>query len=94
MPGIETTLALLLNAYHENKLSLENIISLTSTNAKKIFNLSKTEDIVLVDLNKIQTVSQVRLKTKCQWSAFEGVTLKGWPRYVVLSGKLYDLALI
>jgi dihydroorotase len=94
MPGIETTLALLLNAWHQNKLSLENIISLTSTRAKKIFNLNKNTDIVLVDLNKNKTVSELSLKTKCQWSAFEGMVLKGWPRYVVMGGKLYDLALI
>ena len=91
MPGIETTLALLLNAYNENLLTLEQIVSLTSTRARAIFNLPDTSDFVLVDLNKIATVSEKHLKTKCGWSAFAGETLKGWPMYTILDGHCYDL---
>ena len=52
MPGIETTLPLLLNAYHQGLISLEKIISLTETRPREIFNLKKNDDIVLVDLRK------------------------------------------
>ena len=44
VPGIETTLPLLLNAYHENLITLEKIIQLTSANAKNIFGLADTAD--------------------------------------------------
>jgi len=91
MPGIETTLPLLLNAYHQGKISLEKILSLTYKKPKEIFQLHESNDIVLVDLNKTQTVNPSYLKTKCGWSSFSGLTLKGWPRYVILSGKCYDL---
>jgi dihydroorotase len=94
MPGIETTLPLLLNAYHQGKISLEKIISLTYHQPKKIFNLKETNDIVLIDLNKSQTINQTQLKTKCHWSAFNGATLKGWPKYVILNNRLYDLSLL
>jgi len=91
MPGIETTLALLLNAHHQNLLLLQEVISLTSTRAKKIFHLPENDDIVLVDLNKIKTVDESKLKTKCGWSPFAGQELKGWPVYTILDGHCYTI---
>jgi dihydroorotase len=86
MPGIETTLALLLNAYQAKQLTLANIVSLTSTRAREIFKLPTTDDVVLVDLNKTAVVSRDNLKTKCKWSPFEGVALQGWPVYTICRG--------
>ncbi len=91
MPGIETTLALLLNAFHENQLLLQEIVSLTSTRARKIFHLAENDDMVLVDLNKIKTVDESKLNTKCGWSPFAGRSLKGWPVYTILDGRCYPV---
>lgn len=91
MPGIETTLALLLNAHHEGLLSLQEIVALTSTRAREIFHLPKNDDVVLVDLNKISQVAENRLHTKCGWSPYAGRTLQGWPVYTILDGHCYDL---
>lgn len=91
MPGIETTLALLLNAHHQGLLSLEEIISLTSSRALDIFHLPKNQDLVLVDLTKSATVSEKNLKTKCGWSPYAGMTLKGWPIYTILKDHCYTL---
>lgn len=90
MPGIETTLALLLNAYHQDQLSLEHIISLTSKRAKEIFHLPIYDDIVLVDLNKELTVNEATLHTKCGWSPFNGQRLKGWPVYTIVAGQCFS----
>jgi len=91
MPGIETTLPLLLNAHHEGFISLEKIISLTSERPRQIFNLPNNNDVVLVDLQKKHIVDNTELKTKCGWSSFAGRKLQGWPVYVVLNGRFYDL---
>ncbi len=91
MPGIETTLPLLLNAYHQNLLLLQEIISLTSERARKIFHLAENDDMVLVDLNKIKKVDESKLKTKCGWSPFAGHELKGWPVYTILEGRCYTI---
>ncbi len=89
MPGIETTLPLLLNAYHENLLSLDEIISLTSKRAKEIFNLENNDDVVLVDLQKKREVSESELKTKCGWSPYAGKVLYGCPVYTILWGRCF-----
>ncbi|MFU8797560.1 MAG: dihydroorotase [Gammaproteobacteria bacterium] len=91
MPGIETTLPLLLTAYHEQLISLERIIALTCTKPREIFNLPENNDIVLVDLNKSKTIANDDLKTKCKWSAFTGTELKGWPVYTFLKGFMFPL---
>lgn len=91
VPGIETTLPLLLTAYHEQRLSLAEIISLTVTRAQQIFNLTPNDDVVLVDLNKEKIVQDNQLKTKCAWSPFSGRKLRGWPVAVILRNQFYQL---
>ncbi|WP_342219947.1 dihydroorotase [Rickettsiella endosymbiont of Miltochrista miniata] len=92
VPGIETTLPLLLEAYHQDLLTLNNIVDLTSRRAKKIFDLPDyREDCVLVDLSLAKRVEDQRLSTKCQWSPFAGRLLRGWPVTTILKGRVYDL---
>lgn len=91
MPSIEIILKLLLNAHHEKKLSLNEIISLTSKRAKDIFNLPETQDVVLVDLEKQTKITDEKLKTKCGWSPYVGRVLKGEPVYTILKGKCFSL---
>jgi dihydroorotase len=88
-PGLETTLPLLLNAYHDGRLSLERIVSLTRTNAEKAFRLPSHDDVVLVDLQRTRTVDNARLQTRCGWSPFAERTLKGWPVYTVVQGHVF-----
>lgn len=94
VPGIETTLALLLNAHQQNLLSLQEVVNLTSKRAQEIFKLNPTEDFVLIDLKKQQPVDENKLKTKCAWSPFAGRKLIGWPVYTILNNQVYDLDLM
>jgi len=91
VPGIETTLPLLLTAYHQGMISLQRIVQLTSSRAQEIFHLAHTEDAVLVDLNKKMLVMPERLKTKCAWSPFAGRELQGWPVYTIVQGQCFPL---
>ncbi|NGX42346.1 MAG: Dihydroorotase [Chlamydiae bacterium] len=91
IPGIETMLPLLLNAYHEKRLSLENIVYLTRINPENIFHLPHNSDLVLVDLEMEKEVCDANLKTKCGWSPFSGRTLKGWPVYTIVSGQIFKI---
>ncbi len=92
VPGIETTLPLLLDAYHRGKISLAKIVYLTHTRPKAMFELPDYDDVVLVDLATEKTVGEHPLYTKCQWSPFAGMKLHGWPKYVVVQGKLFSLS--
>lgn len=87
MPGIEFMLPLLLNAYNEKKLSLDEIISLTSNRACDIFQINSHEDLVLVDLNK--TMEITKTESKCGWSPYMGMTLTGWPVYTIMKNRVF-----
>ena len=89
IPGIETCLPLLLNTYNENKISLEKIVEITSTNPQKLFGLEQNKDWVIVDLDLEKEVKDENLKTKCGWSPFSGRLLKGWPVATVLNNKIF-----
>lgn len=89
MPGVQTLLPLLLNAYNQNKISLEQIVRLTHINIEQIFGLDRTQDFVLVDLEMSKEVKVSELKSKCGWSPYAGMTLKGWPIYTILKGKVF-----
>lgn len=91
MPGIETTLPLLLTAKRDGLLSLARIVELTCTRAREIFKVPNNDDFVLVDMEQERTVEASRLKTKCGWSAFEGRTLVGWPTHVFVNSRFITL---
>lgn len=89
VPGMETSLPLLLNAYNQNKISLEKIVELTKTNIEKIFHLPPNHDWTIVDLDWGKEVKNTNLKTKCGWSPFAGQKLRGWPIATIINNKLY-----
>lgn len=88
VPGLETTLPLLLTAVSEGKLSIEDIIRLLHTNPAKIFNIPTNENNhIEVDETVTYTLSPETLLTKCRWSPFKGREMKGKVTKVVLHGK-------
>lgn len=89
IPGVETTLPLLLNAVHEGRLKLSDIIRLMLTRVETIFRLEPNDDVVLVDLEKTKMLKNEELATKCGWSPYAGRELKGWPVTTILKGKVF-----
>ncbi|VVB68189.1 Allantoinase [Candidatus Norongarragalina meridionalis] len=87
MPGVETMLPLLLNAVSKRLLALEDVQRLCCENPAKIFGVKNKgriaagcdADMTIVDLRLAKKVRSEELLTKCKWSAFEGMPLKGWP---------------
>jgi dihydroorotase len=91
VPGIETTLPLLLDACNQGRITLRQIIRLMRKRVQEIYRLAPNDDFVLVDMNKKATVDDKSLKTKCGWSPYSGRQLQGWPVYTILKGKVYEL---
>lgn len=91
VPGLETTLPLLLTAVSDRRLKLERLIELTSTNPRRIFDLpEQPETFVEVDSSSY-TLDPSHLFTKCGWTPFAGRKVTGRVKKVVLRGQLvYD----
>ncbi|MDO8554535.1 MAG: dihydroorotase family protein, partial [Candidatus Micrarchaeota archaeon] len=97
--GLETSLALMIDQYNKNNLTLEWITKRMSYNPAKIFGLKgegelkvgANANITLVDLRQEWTVKQEELETKCKLSPYDGWKLKGKVKKVIFDGKLrYD----
>ncbi len=99
VPGLETTLPLLLNAVNEKKLTLQKVVELVAENPATIFNIRNKgfiregcdADLVFIDMELEKEVKNEKLFTKCKWSPFNGLKLKGWPVRTMVRGSLiYD----
>jgi dihydroorotase len=96
VPGLETTLPLMLDAVNKKKLSLTQLVRLTSLNPAKIFGIKNKgllkegydADLVIVDMNLEKKVENKKLFTKCKWSPFNGMKLKGWPVMTIVNGNI------
>ena len=86
VPGLETTLPLLLTAVAQKRLNLEEVVKLTSTNPENIFGLH-SGNYVLVDLDQKWVVPTSGFQTKCDWSPFSGMNVQGKIRKIVIRGK-------
>ncbi len=92
VPGVETTLNLLLTAYKQGKVTLRDIVKLTSENPAKIFKRPCHESFLLADIETYKHVEAQNLFTKCRWSPYEGLSLTGYVQYIYADGMLYDIA--
>ena len=97
-PGIGTVLPLLLSeGVNKNRISLEQLVQITSNNAAKIFSmypkkgaLSKDSDadITMIDLKKEKKVSSELFGGFSDYIVYEGWNLKGWPVKTLVRGEL------
>lgn len=99
VPGCETMLPLLLDAYNKKRISLKKIVELCCENPTKIFKIKNKgfikvgydADLTIIDLNKEKKVNNDELLTKCKWSPFNNWKLKGWPIMTIVNGNIvYD----
>jgi len=88
-PGLETSLAIMLTAVRERRLTLEWLIERMHTRPAQIFQLpAQPETQVLVDPDARWTVAGAALHSRCGWSPFEGMPLHGVVREVRLRGEI------
>ena len=97
MPGVETSLALMINAFNEGKISLETIQKLMCENPAKIMKIEKRgklqegffADIIVVDTQKNWIVGvDDTIESKCGWTPYENWKLKGKNTMTIVNGKI------
>jgi dihydroorotase len=96
VPLVQHSLNVMLEFYHEGKISLEKIVEKMCHAPAICFEVEKRgyvregywADLVLVDLNKEWEVSKDNLYYKCGWSPFEGHTFKGSIDTTIVSGHI------
>ena len=96
-PGIGTSLPILLSeGVNKERINLNQLIRLTSTNAAKIFGLKSKgnldigfdADIAMIDLKKEAKVSTSLFGGFSDYLVYDGWNLKGWPVKTIVRGNL------
>jgi len=95
MPGVQTILPIMLHHINNNKLSLEQLIKMMCENPCKIFSIKNKgyikegydADLTIVDMDREQTIKNETMATKCGWTPFHDMTIKGFPVATIINGK-------
>lgn len=77
VPGLETTLGLMLLGVKQKKCTLKQVKKWLYDNPKKIFKIPEQKARIEFDPDKAWVVEESKLKTKCGWSPFSGWQLYG-----------------
>jgi len=97
-PGIGTMLPILISeGVNKGRMTLEQLVSLTSLNTAKIFGMfpkkgslqnGSDADITIIDLKKENKVSSQLLDGFSDYTVYEGWNLKGWPVKTLVRGEI------
>lgn len=96
MPGVETSLPLMLTAAARAEVTLAEVVRWMSSAPAAAYSIPNKgriapgfdADLVLVDMEEIRPVRAETLATRCAWSPFEGWPLTGWPVTTIVGGQI------
>ena len=96
-PQIQDCLRLFLTAVNEGKTTLDQVVRLTSYNPARIFGVyprkgviqvGSDADLVIIDMDKEETISNETTYTKVGWTPYDGWRVKGVPTHTIVRGKV------
>lgn len=96
MPGVETSLPLMLTAMQEGKCDLAQIQKWMCSGPAALYGIPNKgviregfdADLTLVNLDVSKVVSDEEVFSKVKWSPFSGRALTGWPIYTIVGGNI------
>lgn len=96
VPGLETTLSLLLDRVNKGQISLKELVRAVVERPAKIFNLTNRgamlegnwADLVVIDINREHKISASNFFSKAKYSPFDGLVVRGKPVKTFVNGSL------
>lgn len=96
MPGVQTLLPIMLNHVNNGHLSLTHLIHLISINPAKIFNvqghgkleIGSAANLTIVDLKAERKIENKWIASRCGWTPYDGMKVKGWMKACFVNGQL------
>jgi dihydroorotase len=96
MPGVETSLPMLLDRANRGLCSIEDVVKWMCEKPVELYRVKnkghiKTgydADLVLVDMGKKKSIENGKLWTKVNWSPYDGWTTQGWPVTTIVNGNI------
>lgn len=96
VPGLETTLPLMLTEVRKNRLTLSHVVKLLAEKPAEIFDLKgrgrlekgNNADFTIVDFNCQFNIQASKFKSKAKFSLFDGWEVWGKPIKTIINGQL------
>jgi dihydroorotase len=96
VPGLETTLPLMLTMVRKNRLSLANLVQLLSEKPAEIFKLKdrgrleqgQKADLAAIDFNRKFKIDASKFHSKAKYSPYDGWEVQGTPVKTFVNGLL------
>ena len=98
VPGVETRLPLLLSeGVMKNRITLQQFVALTASNAARIYGLDKRKgsiavgmdaDLVIWNTDREVKITQSMLHHNTDYTPYEGMTVTAWPDIVTSRGEV------
>ena len=97
IPGLETALKLMLTGVNSGKTTLNRLVACMCENPAKIYGLYPKKgaiqvgtdaDLVILDMEKEETLCNEKVISKCGWTPYVGMTVKGGPDTVMVRGQI------
>jgi len=97
IPGVETTVRIMLNAVNEGLLSLNQWVKICCEQPARLFHLfprkgaiqvGSDADLLIVDMEREETFRDQNIISKCKWTPFNGMKIKGAPVMTILRGNV------
>ena len=86
----------MLDHINRNRLSINQLVSFVCENPAKIFNIKNKgfikkgygADLTIIDMNKVVKIDNDKMESKCKWSPFHDVEVKGFPVITIVNGEI------
>lgn len=96
VPGVEMVLPLLLDSVHENMIDIHNVVSFLCEGPAKVYGVKNKgqlregydADLVVIDMEMARTVHDKNIVSKCGWTPYNGMDIRGWPIMTFVGGHL------
>jgi dihydroorotase len=96
MPGVQTLVPVMLDHVNHGRLSLERFVDLTSHAAARLFGIERKgriaeaydADFTIVDLKAMRRIDDDWIESRCGWTPYAGMAIRGWPMGTIVRGNL------
>ena len=96
VPGVQTLVPVMLNHVSEGRLSLVKFAELVTMNQRRVFGIKNKgllqvgfdADFTIIDTKAERTIENKWIASKCGWTPFDGMKVRGWPRMTILKGEV------
>ncbi len=96
MPGVETSLPLMLTALQKGQCTLAQVLTWMCSGPAEVYGIANKgqlmegydADLTLVDMTATHPIRNEEVFSRAGWSPFAGRQLTGWPLYTIVGGRV------